>query len=300
MVTENVELSTIDLHYEDHRMKNPGIEARLLTSIMEKGIEEPLEGVEIAQRWILLNGFKRFRCAKKLKLNVVPFVSLAADEATGIIAVLRASNAKSLSILEQARFIDDLHTIQKLSPAEIAQTLSRSKSWVTMRLGLLSDIPQRVCHRLFTGAFPVYCYMYTLRQLLRTGAAKKEEVERFVEATSGKKLSVRDIDQLAHGYFRGPQWFRDQVLAGHLDLALRRMKETPAAPNDANEFERVLLRDLELLVKYMQKTNLKSQDPRIETRGFCAAANLLVGGILSRLGAFTQAMRSLHDRTGKA
>jgi hypothetical protein len=78
------------------------------------------------------------------------------------------------------------------------------------------------------------------------------------------------------------------------------MKETPAAPNDANEFERVLLRDLELLAKYMQKTNVKSQDPRIETRGFCAAANLLVGGILSRLGAFTQAMRSLHDRTGKA
>jgi hypothetical protein len=128
----------------------------------------------------------------------------------------------------------------------------------------------------------------------------KGDVEKFVEAVSGKKLSIREIEYLAHGYFRGPQWFRGEIESGNLSLALERMKEAPAAPEGTNEFERVLLRDLEILGKYMRRVVVKSQDPRIETRVFAAEANLLVGGILSRLGAFQQAMRSLHDRTGQA
>jgi hypothetical protein len=61
-----VELAALDLRYESYRMKNPAVEARLLASLAERGIEEPLEGVDRAPRSILLNGFKRYRCAVKL------------------------------------------------------------------------------------------------------------------------------------------------------------------------------------------------------------------------------------------
>jgi hypothetical protein len=61
-----VDLSTFDLRYESYRMRNPAQEARLLASITERGIEEPLEGVDVEGRRILLNGFKRYRCAVKL------------------------------------------------------------------------------------------------------------------------------------------------------------------------------------------------------------------------------------------
>lgn len=296
----SAELNTLDLRYEGYRMKNPALERQLLASIMERGIEEPLEGVDAGDRRIVLNGFKRYRCACKLALGTVPYTSLGEDEATGIVAILRTSNNKALSILEQARFIDDLHTLHKLSVAEIAQTLSRSKSWVNMRLGILGEMGERVREKVFSGAFPVYSYMYTLRQLLRGGGAQRGEVEKFVEAVSGKKLSIREIEQLAQGYFRGPEWFRSEVLAGNFGLVLKRMKQVPAAPDGANEFERVLLGDLELLGKYMQRVMTKSQDRRIATRAFCAQASLLVSGLLGRLGALTQALRSLNDRTGQA
>lgn len=299
MVVE-AELSTFDLRYESYRMQNPALEARLLASITERGVEEPLEGVELEERRILLNGFKRYRCARKLKLSTVPYASLGEDEATGILAVLRTSNNKSLSILEQARFIDDLRTRHKLSVAEIAETLSRSKSWVTMRLGLLAEMGEVIGEKLFSGAFPVYSYMYTARQLMRQNGIERQEVEVFVAAVSGKKLSVREIEQLAHGYFRGPEWFRNEIQSGNFALALERMKQVPEAPQGCNELERVLLRDLELLGKYMQRAVQKSQDPRIETRAFAAEANLLLGGILSRLGALTRALKELHDRTGQA
>ena len=64
-MAQEVELSTLDLRYESYRMRNPALEARLLASIVERGIVEPLEGVETKGGRILLDGFKRYRCARK-------------------------------------------------------------------------------------------------------------------------------------------------------------------------------------------------------------------------------------------
>jgi hypothetical protein len=300
IVIRDAELSTFDLHYEAYRMKNPALEARLLASIVERGIEEPLEGVDVEGRSVLLNGFKRYRCARKLGIGIVPYASLGNDEATGILAVIRVSNHKSLSILEQARFIHDLRSLHKMSVAEIAETLSRSKAWVSMRLGLMGELSEAVREKLFSGGFPVYSYMYTLRQFMRMNGVQKQEVEAFVEAVSGKKLSIREVEQLAHGYFRGPEWFRKEIQSGHLVLALERMKQVPEAPDGCNEFERVLLKDLETLQRGMQRVMGKSHDPRLKTRVFHAQANLLLGGILSRVDAFVKTLRELHDRTGHA
>ncbi len=299
-MAQEVELSTLDLRYESYRMRNPALEARLLASIVERGIVEPLEGVETKGGRILLDGFKRYRCARKLKMGLVPYSSLGNDEATGIIHLIRISNNKTLMILEQARFIDDLRHLHKMSVAEIGETLSRSKSWVSMRLGLIGEMGDRVREKIFSGAFPVYSYMYTLRQFMRMNGVTKGEVEEFVEAVSGKKLSVREIEQLAHGYFRGPEWFREEILKGHLALPLERMNQVPPDAEGCNEFERVLLKDLEITQKYMQRVMGKSHDARLKTRTFYAQANLLVGGILSRVGTFSKTLGEFHDRTGQA
>jgi hypothetical protein len=299
-MAEAIELSTIDLRYESYRLKNPAHEARLLASIAERGIEEPLEGVGTRERKILLNGFKRYRCARKLGLGLVPYISLAEDEATGIVVVIRAANNRALGILEQARFIDDLRSLHRLSVAEIAAELSRSKAWVSMRLGLIGEMSELVREKIFSGAFPVYAYMYTLRQFMRMNGVGRQEVDAFIAATSGKRMSVREIELLAHGYFRGPESFRREILAGNLALPLERLRQVPESPDGCSEFERVLLGDLEIVGKYMQRVMGKSNDPRLKTRAFFAAANLLVGGLLSRTGVFTRILRELYDRTGQA
>ncbi len=50
----------------------------------------------------------------------------------------------------------------------------------------------------------------------------------------------------------------------------------------------------------MQRVMGKSQDTRLKSRVFHAQANLLSAGILSRVPAFTQTVKQLHDRTGQA
>jgi hypothetical protein len=295
-----IELSSLDLRYEGFRLKASALEERLLGSIAQRGIEEPLEGVETKESNVLLNGFKRFRCARKLRLATVPYSSLGPDEAVGILNLLRTANNRALGILEQAAFIAELKNTRQMSVAQIALELSRSKSWVSMRLGLMAEMSAPVRRQLFAGAFPVYSYMYALRQFMRMNGVKPAQIEEFVLAVSGKGLSVREVEQLAHGCFRGPESFRREILKGNLALPLERMRQVPQSSEGCNEFERVLLGDLELTQKYMQRVMGKSQDRRLVSRAFHAQSHLLSAGILSRSRAFFHTLRQLHDRNGQA
>ena len=135
---------------------------------------------------------------------------------------------------------------------------------------------------------------------MRLNGTKSEDVEAFVQALSGKKLSVREIEQLAHGFFRGPESFKAEILQGHTALALKQMDQAPLDPDGCSEFERVLLHDLESLQKYAQRVLGKSADPRLKSRAFFAQAHLLTAGILSRNPAFLQTLKQFHDCCGKA
>ena len=75
-MSENVELSTLNLRYEGYLLRDEAGEARVLASIAERGIDEPLEGVDTPEDRFLLDGFKRRRSAEKLGLHYVPYVSL--------------------------------------------------------------------------------------------------------------------------------------------------------------------------------------------------------------------------------
>lgn len=298
-MVEQVEVSSFDKRYEGYRIRSAGAEKALLLSISAQGIREPLQGVGKAGERILLDGFKRLRCAEKLHIGIVPYLSLADDEPCGIIELIRISNAKSLSILEQARLIDELINVHQMSNAEIAALLERSKAWVSVRAGIISQMGQSVMNKIFDGQFPVYSFIYTLRQFMRINGVKKTEIDGFVNAVAGKHLSTRDIDLLANAYFKGPDEFREQIKNGNISWGLKRLKQTYLAGGGCTERERQMLTALEITQKYMQRLILKCNDTRLKTSSFYAQANLLSGGIVRQLDAFTQAIRQFYDRTGQ-
>lgn len=297
---QEIELAELDVRYESYRMKNPALEKRLLAAIAQRGMEQALEGTSCGELKILLNGFKRRRCALRLGLHCVPYVSLAEDEAGAILRLLRVSNEATLSLLEQARFIEQLRRLEKMSVGDIAEQLSRSKSWVSMRLGLLEEMSPRVQEEIFAGRFPMYPYMYSLRPFMRLNRTEKQEVEEFVLAVSGHQLSVRDIEQLVHGYFRGSQSMREMIQNGHAGEVLAWMRQVPQDSEGCSERERILLGDLEVVHKYMQRVMGKSLDPKLQSPAFCAQAHLLTAGILNRQRGFFDSVRRLHDQSGQA
>lgn len=299
-MVQNVELGSFDLRYESYRLRNKETEKALLGLILECGIRDPLEGIDVEGKRILLNGFKRYRCARKLGIGIVPYTSLGTDEVMGIIYFLRLANAKSLNILEQAKLIDDLHKVHKMSVLEIATSLERGKSWVSMRLGIIEKMTESVKQKVFGGEFPVYSYMYTIGQFIRMNCASKDEIDDFINSVSGKNLSIRDIEKLAYGYFKGPQDFKTQVKEGNILWALDRMKDVSQNMGDLSEGEKSMLNDLEILQKYMRKVMQKSTDIRFKNNSFFVQANLVAGGILSKIDTFRKTLRQFYDRSGQA
>jgi hypothetical protein len=299
-MVEQVEITSLDLRYQGYRMRCPGAEKALLLSILGKGIRDPLCGIDTQPSRILLDGFKRYRCAKKLGLSIVPYRSLGSDEVSGIIELIRMSNATSLGILEQAKLMDELKSVHHMSVSEIAGLVDKSKGWVGMRVGLIGQMSPLVMGKIFEGKFPVYAYMYTLRPFIRMNGVNKKEIDEFVGSVAGKKLSIRDIEILAHGYFKGGDELRRQIKGGDILWALSRLKQTSSNAGDCTELERQMLKDLEVTQRYMQRVTCKTQDKRFTTSGFFAQANLLSGGILRQLAPFAQAIRQFHDRTGQA
>ena len=300
-MSHTVERNHFDLRFQPYRLRNPAREARLLASIAQRGIEQPLTGVDLADgRQLLLDGFQRYRCAAKLGIDCVPYVSLGTDEAEGIARLLETRAQTSLNILEQARFVVELLTTHQLSAAEVAERLSRSKAWVSTRRNLWSEMSPAVQAILFRGEFPVYSYMVTLRPFMRMNGVRQSEITRFVQQLAGKQRSVRELELLAHGYFRGPQSLRAAVDSGQWQWSLQQLQQVPEDIEPLNDCERGMLRDLERLLQTMQQFAASCHSPRLKSRDFFAQANLLAAGVLSRRESFFTQLEEFYDRSGQA
>lgn len=293
------EIHTISKKYESFRLRDKNRERYLLQSIMEHGIREPLQCVkEDGQKYILLDGFKRLRCSYRLHINMVPVVSLGSDEVSSILHFIRMSAERSLSTLEQARFVDELHKRCGLTLSDIAARLERSKAWVSVRLGIIEEMSQVVRKEVFSGRFPVRSYMYTLRQFTRVNSIPAREIDKFVRAVSGKGISTRDIERLAYGYFRGGDRLKGQIEEGNLVWTLRQMKKADSvyqAEEGLSEAEWTVIRDLELAQKYMSRIRQGLTGEELSSKTFHARALLLIEGLMYMIDEFKAQIRRFHD-----
>src|ERR1035441_4276944 len=112
-MANEVELASLDLRYQGFRLQQPALEGRLLSSMAQRGIPEPLEGVNLSAACpsgregqaglqevkVLLNGFKRYRCARQLRLATVPYSSLGPAEAGGLPHLLTTFNHWAMRLL---------------------------------------------------------------------------------------------------------------------------------------------------------------------------------------------------------
>ena len=293
------EIHTISKKYESFRLRNKNREKYLLQSILEHGVREPLQCVqEDGPKYILLDGFKRLRCSYKLNIRMVPIVLLGGDEVSSILHLIRLSTQNTLSTLEQASFVDELHRRYGLTVTDIADRLERSKAWVSVRLGIIDEMSQLVRKEVFSGRFPVRSYMYTLRQFTRVNSIPGKEIDRFVSCVAAKGLSTRDIERLAYGYFRGGERLKRQIEEGNLEWTLRQMQRSESAcqaEEGLSEAEWAVIRDLELAQKYMSRIRYGLSKEELSSKAFHARVLLLIEGLFDTVDKFQAQLRRFYD-----
>jgi ParB-like chromosome segregation protein Spo0J len=294
MISKTEELSKIDTRYESFRLPNKKREDDLLASICECGIKEPLQGVLKDDIFILLDGFKRLRAARKLQIESIPVKELGTSEREGILELLKLSNKKSLHLLEQVMMVNDLHESHHMTVRDIASHLERSPAWVSVRLGILKELGSDVWDAVFKGDFPVSNAIYTLRQFRRLNKESKENINDFVKAVSGKGLKHRQVEALANGWFKGGEKVRDQIKNGDLAWPLKQMDE--GAKSDLGENERRFISDLEITGKYMGRIINKSFLTKDFSPQFKMMARPLSEGLLERQKNLTNSLNGLLNK----
>lgn len=300
---KTIELSQIDTCYELLRLKNISFETKLLASISEQGILRPLQGVFRDNLFIVIDGFKRYRCCKKLKIDIIPIKEIGSNNIEGILNFIRASNEASLGILEQAKLVDELHD-KNMTVRDIAHSIDKSPAWVSTRLGMISKLTPKMYELIQADHFPARIYMYTLNQLTRVNNIPTKDVEEFIIATSNKGLSVKDLELLAHGYFKGSDEMKSQIKNGNLSWTMNKLKNFQKADCKLNNNENRLHQDLDVVGKYMGRIIFKLPYLKDKSKYFNSTAGILAEGILDKIDKLKSVLTNYineveHDKSTK-
>lgn len=300
---ESIEVNEIDTRFEHTRRRDPQAERSLLSSIAQGDIQDPLEVIECKTdgSYILLNGFKRFRCAKKLEIGIVPVTCIADNVVEGVLSFLRRDQSPGLSTMEQATLLQELHSRYSLSIADIASRFGCSPSWVSVRLSMLEDLSDFVRGKIMAGAFPARAYMYDLRHFTRVKKIARHRIDEFVAAVSGKGLSTRQIFILSRAYFDGGQAFERLVREGDVHKALRIITtDTMSKPTSGQNDRQRVISDLRTLVAIIKRITAYDDATVIADSAALHDINFWSHRILLDLQKFTLFLRRLYDRSRPA
>jgi ParB/RepB/Spo0J family partition protein len=287
MDNKTIDINKICIQNKILKLRNKKAERDLLSLISEKGVLEPLLGIFKGDTFSLVDGFKRYRCCKKLHIDILPIEVIAIDEANAFIKILKLSNSKTLHILEQAKFIKELYEKHSMTMESIGYSLEKSRFWVSSRIKLLKEITPLMKEKIFSGAFPVWNAMGILHQVKRLSIAGDQEIDEFVTAVSSKGLSVKDIDLLANGYFKGGDEFKYQIKNGNFTWSINKLKDVNTQSDTLNDNEKRLLKDLEIASKYISRIIFKL--PQLQNNNnFHSTGGLLAEGILNKSDKFKE------------
>jgi len=299
---QTIEVNDLDLRFENTRRCDPAAQRRLLTSIMERDILDPLVVSRCSEtgKSVLLDGFKRYRCAQKLKKNIVSVVYIGEDLTDGVLCFLRREQSVPLGILEQAGLIEDLHKRQHLSIQEIARRLERSPAWVSVRLSLLSEMSDLIRNKIMSGAFPARAYMYGLRVFTRVHKANNRQADAFVTAVSGKGLSTRELTVLSRAYFTGGTTMERMITEGDAHHVLKLIAAQGVARTDTtlSAQEQLFVNNLKTIAGVMGQVITCAPSMNSGTARCMQHINTWSGSIVQSLAVFTQTIKELHDYSG--
>jgi ParB/RepB/Spo0J family partition protein len=299
---ERIELHSIDIHLAHTRYKESAVEKRLLLSIQQQDILEPLKIVHENHhdQYILIDGFKRYRCAVKLHIKTVPVECIGTDIVIGIMTFLRRDAAKKLCTLEQAALIEELHSQHNMSIYDIATCLERSPSWVSMRLGLLDELSPLIREKIMTGAFPARAYMYDIKGFTRVNKTSSQQLDACVEALSGKHISTRALSLLIPAYFRGGEKIQRLITEGDIHKVLDMIKRTEAQipftqkGSDFVDLFKMIARDIKRILTIAESVN-KCSDVELLN-----SINVWCSELLSMLPSFQKILKDVYEKSANA
>ena len=201
--------------------------ADLADSIKKEGLLQPILVRPTKGGYQIVAGERRWQASKQAGLKKVPVrIVKMDDEQTLRVALIENLQRSDLNPIEEARGFKDLMTKGKLTQAQLAEAVSKSRSAVANAMRLL-DLPDEVQELIYDGKISA--------GHARTILSVPEDDKRitFAEKIANESLSVRDAENLARLY-----------AAGNMERAAR-----PPAPKSFKRVAKELRHQLDTGVK---------------------------------------------------
>ena len=203
-----VELPQLLLRYERLRKRHPRAERALLASLAEIGQQTPVVVVGNAERFVLIDGYKRVRALRRLAHDVVLATRWELEEVEALL-LERGLRRGSEDALDQAWLLAELEERFGYSLEDLARRFEHSKSWVSGRLALIHTLPGSIQDQVRLGALSAHAAMKYLVPLAR---ADVELATRFAAAILPLKPTTREVAALYAGWQSGSTRTRELIL----------------------------------------------------------------------------------------
>jgi ParB family transcriptional regulator, chromosome partitioning protein len=252
-VAIDLELHQLELRYEELRTRHPARERRLLASLAEVGQQVPVVVVASpeAGRYVLVDGYARVRALRRLGQDLVHAIvwELGEPEALVLERVLRAGDVDSP--LEQGWLLRELIARFGLTAEELARRFDRSPSWVSVRLGLVRDLPEEIQALVRQGAIGAHGAM---KYLVPFARANRDDCVKLARAIAPLQLTSRRLGELYAAYQAGEEQTRELVLQNPA-LVLRAREEARRAHDKDQRSAELLLGDLAILASVARRAH---------------------------------------------
>jgi ParB/RepB/Spo0J family partition protein len=269
---------------------------RLLASLAEVGQQMPIIVVREGARWIVVDGYKRVRAVHRLGRDVVLAAEWLLSELDALVLERAMRGGDADSAIEQGWLLRELVQRFGLGLDELARRFDRSPSWVSRRLGLVTDLPAAVQEQVRAGALGAHAAMKYLVPLARANAP---DCEALVQALGALRPTSRQIAELYAAYTAGNAAVRERLVQQPA-LVLKARADLARAGGELSAAEH-LLHDLRVVAAIARRLGAGSAKERWTERASTSAlalASTATGPLRDRASA--RALRPGDDEDNHA
>ena len=144
----------LDLRLGFLRPVHAGAQEKMAASLIKHGQLTAVVAVEDGECHILIDGFKRHRCACKLGMKTLKTTVLKKSCAEAKALLYLLNRPDGFSTIMEALVVWELVEIEGLSQVEAAALLERHKSWVCRRLSMIRSLAPEIIHDIKLGLLP--------------------------------------------------------------------------------------------------------------------------------------------------
>jgi len=196
-----LELRQLDLRYESLRKRSTQKEKQLLASMAERGQLMPIVVVkDAAGRFVLVDGYKRIRALRRLREDTAQALLWDIEESDALLLERLMRATESDGPLEQGWLLREMRDRFSLSLEELARRFDKSTSWVSRRLGLVSELPAEIQEHVRAGRL---CAHAAMKSLLPLARANEEAAVALAAAVAPRQASSRQVAELYTGWMSG-------------------------------------------------------------------------------------------------